>query len=175
MSNIYYWQKLRFSKRRFSRNKNLKKCTRFQKQKGRRYIRGNVYFGIAVFSSLSCTNLCLIFLLSCFAQEIKGFYQSPLRIEDEFPNIMNVSPNILAKNSSIKILRHSFVDKRAMITGTLESSCHWESLPPFCLRKKTPEKTFLSITMNYRKIVQKNKLCHLKQQSICCLMIYDII
>ena len=160
---------MRFSKRQFSRNKNLKTCTRFQEQKRRRYIRGSVYFGIVVFSSLSCINICLIFLLSCFAEEIKGFYQSFLT------DIMNVSPNILAKNSSIKILRYSFVDKKAMITGSLESSCLWESLAPFCLPKKTPEKTFLAITMNYSKIVEKNKLCHLKQQSICCLMIYDII
>ena len=34
----------------------------------------------------------------CFALEIKGFYQSSLGDEFDFSDIMNVSPNILAKN-----------------------------------------------------------------------------
>ena len=34
MSNIYYWEKLLFSKLRFSRKENLKKCTNFKEQKG---------------------------------------------------------------------------------------------------------------------------------------------
>ena len=33
MSNIYYWQKLTFSKLRFSQKENLKKCTNFDEQK----------------------------------------------------------------------------------------------------------------------------------------------
>ena len=32
------------------------------------------------------------------------------------------------------------------------------------LRKKRPEKAFLTLKVNYRKIVQKNKLCHSKQK-----------
>ena len=98
MSNIYYWEKLTFSKLRFSRKENLKKCTNFEEQKGTRYIRGNVYFGIIVFSCLSSTKPCLRFLLICFAREIKGFYQSSLGNEVDFRDIMNVSLNILAKN-----------------------------------------------------------------------------
>ena len=65
MSNIHYWEKLTFSKlvgKVISWKENLKKCTRFEEQKGTRYIRGNVYFGIAVFNSLSSTKLCLGFL-----------------------------------------------------------------------------------------------------------------
>ena len=77
---------------------NLKKCTSFEEQKGTRYIQGNVYFGIIVFSCLSSTKPCLRFLLICFAREIKGFYQSSLGNEVDFRDIMNVSPNILAKN-----------------------------------------------------------------------------
>ena len=50
MPNIYYQEKLTFSKLRFSRKENLKKCTSFEEQKGTRYIRGNVYFGIIIFS-----------------------------------------------------------------------------------------------------------------------------
>ena len=46
---------------------------------------------------------------------------------------------------------------------------------PFCLRKKRPENVFLTLIVNYRKIVQKNKLCHPKQQQIDYLMTYDVI
>ena len=98
MSNIYYWEKLTFSKHRFSRKENLKKCTNFEEQKGTRYIRANVYVGIIVFSCLSSTKPCLRFLLNCFVREIKGFYQSFLGKEVDFRDIMNVSPNILATN-----------------------------------------------------------------------------
>ena len=98
MSNIYYWEKLTFSKLRFSRKENLKKCTNFEEQKGTRYIRGNVYIGIIVFSCLSSTKPCLRFLLNCFVREIKGFYQSSFENEVDFRDKMNVSLNILAKN-----------------------------------------------------------------------------
>ena len=81
-----------------------------------------------------------------------------------FRDIINVSPNILAKNWNFKKLRHSFVDERALITTTLISSCHWKTLVPFCLRKKIPENAFLTLIVNYHKIVQKNKLCHSKHQ-----------
>ena len=81
-----------------TRKENLKTCTTFEEQKGTKYIRENVYFGIIVFSCLSSTKPCLRFLLICFDQEIKGFYQSSLGNEVDFRDIMNVSPNILAKN-----------------------------------------------------------------------------
>ena len=38
-----------------SSEKDLKKCTAFEEQNGTRYIRGNVYFGIIVFSCLLST------------------------------------------------------------------------------------------------------------------------
>ena len=44
MSNIHYWEKLTFSKVRFSRKENLKKCTSFEKQKGPGYIREKALF-----------------------------------------------------------------------------------------------------------------------------------
>ena len=138
----------------------MKKCTSFEEQKGTRYIREN----IIVFSYLSATKLCLRFLLNCFVREIKGFYQSSLGNEVDFGDIMNVSPNILAKNQNFKKLRDSFVDERALIRTTLICSCHWKTLVPFCLRKKRPENTFSTIIVNYRKSVQTNKLCHSKQQ-----------
>ena len=51
-----------------------------------------------------------------------------------------------------------------MITMTLISSCHWKTLVPFCMGKERPENAFLTVTVNYHKIVQKNKLCHSEQQ-----------
>ena len=83
MSNIYYWEKLTFSNLSFSKEKNLKICAGFEEQNGTRYIRWNVYYGIIVFSYILSTNPCLIFLLICFTQEIKGFYQSSLGNEVE--------------------------------------------------------------------------------------------
>ena len=88
---------------------------------------------------------------------------------------MNVSPNILAKNQNIKKLRHGPVDERALITVTLISSCHWKTLVPFYLRKERPENAFLTLVVNYHKIVQKKKLCYSKQQLIIYLMMYDVI
>ena len=98
MSNIYYWEKLTFSKLHFSRRENLKKCTNFEERKGTRYIRRNVYIGIIVFSCPSSTKPCLRFLLNSFVQEVKGFDQKSSEDEVEFRNIMNVSLIILAKN-----------------------------------------------------------------------------
>ena len=94
-----------FSKLGFSRKQNLKKGTSFEESKGTRYIRRNVYFGMIVFSCISCTKLCLRFLLICFAREIKGFYQSSSGNKVDLTDIMNVSPNILAKNKNLKKLR----------------------------------------------------------------------
>ena len=99
-------------------------------------IRQNLYFGISIFSCLLSTKLCPRLLLNCFVREVKGFYQSSLGNEVDFRDIMNVSPNILAKNWNFKKLRHGFVDERALITKTLISFCHWKILVPFCLRKK---------------------------------------
>ena len=54
-------------------------------------------------------------------------------------------------------MKHGFVDERALITMTLISSCQWKTLVPFCLRKKRPENAFLTLIVNYQKIVLKNK------------------
>ena len=96
MSNIYYWKKLTFSKLRFSPKEKLRKCTNFEKQKGTRYIRGNVYICIIVFSCVSPTKPCLRFLLNYFLREIKGFYQSSVGNEVDFRDIMNVSLNMMS-------------------------------------------------------------------------------
>ena len=109
---------MKFSKLRLYRKENLKTCTTFEEEKRTKYILGNVYFGIVVFSCLSSTKPCLRFLLICFDREIKGFYQSSLGNEFDFTDIMNVSPNILAKNQNFRKLRHGFVNKRTMSTMT---------------------------------------------------------
>ena len=120
------------------------------------------FFDIILFSCLSSTKPCLRFLLICFVREIKSFYQSSLGNEVNFRDAMNVSANLLAKN--FNKLRHGFVDERALMTTSLIPSCHWKTLVPFCLLKKRPENAFLTLIVNYRNIVQKNKLYHPKQQ-----------
>ena len=67
-------------------------------EKTKRYIWENVSFGIIIFSCLSSTKSCLIFLLNCFVQEIKGFYQSFLGNEVDFGDVMIFFPNILTRN-----------------------------------------------------------------------------
>ena len=47
---------------------------------------------------------------------------------------------------SKQALRDGFVDERALIAATLISSCHWETLVPFFLRKKRSEKAFLTLS-----------------------------
>ena len=117
-----------------------------------------------ILALLSSAVFCVQNLFNYFVREIKGFYQSSLGNEVDFRDIMNVSPNFLAKNWNFKKLRQGFVDEIALITTKLISSCHWKTLVPFCLRKKRPENAFLTLIVNYRKIVQKSKLSHSKQQ-----------
>ena len=80
---------------------------------------GETFILALVFSCLLSTKPCLRFLLICFAQEIKGYYQSSLGNEVDLTDIMNVSPNISAENYNFKKLRLGFVDDRAMITTAL--------------------------------------------------------
>ena len=154
----------------------MKKYTSFEEQNGTRYIEENLYFvNLNIFSCLSSTKPCLRFLLNSFVREIKGFYQSSLGTGVDFRVIMNVSPNSLAKNENFKKLRHGFVDERALISTTLVSSSHWKTRVPFSLRNKRPENAFLTLIINYFKILQKKKLCHPEQQKISHLIIYDVI
>ena len=120
----------------FSRKENLKKCTSFEEQKGTKYIKENVYFGIIIFSCHSSAKPCLRFCFICLAQEIKGFYHNSLGNEVDFRDIMNVSPIMLAKNQNFNKLRHGFLDERALILTTLISSCHLKTLVPFSCRRK---------------------------------------
>ena len=67
----------------------MTKSTSFEEQKGTRYIRGNLYFGIIIFNCLLSTRPCLRFLLICFVREVKIFYQSSFRNEVDFMNVIN--------------------------------------------------------------------------------------
>ena len=100
MSNIYYCEKLAFSKlggkvnfseRKFEEMHYLRRAKRHKIYSGKRL------FGTIVFSCLSSTKPCLRFLLVCFAREIKGFYQIYFGNEVDFRDIMNVYPNILGE------------------------------------------------------------------------------
>ena len=162
MSNIYYWEKLTFSELRFSMKRNLKKCTSFDEQKVTRYIPGKAYFGIIVFSCLLSTNLCLRFLLICFAREIKSFNQSSLENEIDFINIMNLSLNILTKNKLFKKLRRGFVNERQWLQQH-SSSSHWK-ICIFLLANKNIWKSIFNTNSELHRIVQKNNLIHSKQQ-----------
>ena len=165
MLNIYYWENLTFSKLvgiNFFGKKIRRNALALKSKKGTKYIRVNVYFDIIVFSCLSSTKLYLRFLLICFAREIKSFYQGFFGNEIDFRDIMNVSLRILAKKQIFKKLGHGLVDKKALITTTLISSSHSKTLVPFCLQKKRFENAFLTLIVNYCKIVQKNKLNHEK-------------
>ena len=98
--------------------KNLKKCTSFEKQKGASYIHRNIYFGIIVFSYLSSTNSCLRFLLICFALEIKRFYQSFLG------NEVDLAKNWNLKKHEIRFYRWKSNDYNDMnIFLSLENPC----------------------------------------------------
>ena len=50
-----------------------------------------------------------------------------------------------------------------MFTTTLISSAHWKTLVPFCLRRKRTENALLTLTVNYRKIVQKKIIMPFKR------------
>ena len=82
------------------------------------------------------------FFLICFAQKLIDFCQTSFENKVDFRNIMNVSPNTLAKNQNFKKLRHGFADERAMITTTLISSCQWKTLTFLLAKEKTLKRAF---------------------------------
>ena len=142
----------------------MKKCASFEEQK----IVYKLYSGKRLFWHY-CQQLpfvykaFLIFLLICFNRVARGFYQSSVRNDVDFRDIMNVSQNILVKNQNFKNLRLNFVDKRALVTRKVISSCHWKNHVTFCLQKKKPENAFSTVTV--LKITRScRKRCHPKQQ-----------
>ena len=61
-------------------------------------------------------------------------------------------------------MSHTFVDERKITTMLLRSFCHWKDLGPYWLCNKRCEEAFLTLTVNYHKIVEKNKWCYSKQE-----------
>ena len=120
----------------------MKKCTSFEEQKGAKYIRGNVYFGIIIFNCLLSTKACLRFILICFARELEGFYRNSLRYEVDFRDIINVSPNILAKYSNFKKGETRFCRWKCTDKNDINIFLPLENLSTFLLAK---EKTWKSI------------------------------
>ena len=99
----------------------------FDEQKGTRYIRRRVYFFALLSTAVFCLQKSKI-SFHLFCSEDKGFHQCSLWNEVDFTNIMNFSLSILDKNLNFRKLRLAFVDEKAMITATLESSYHWKTL-----------------------------------------------
>ena len=102
MSNIYYWEKpdvlKTFQKRKFLEKEIWRNVLALNSKKVQGILAET--FILALLSSaafLLKTRVSDFFKIS-FAQEIKGFYQSSLGNDVDFRDIMNVFPNISAKN-----------------------------------------------------------------------------
>ena len=126
MSNIYYWEKLMLSKlvreSKFLGTKIWRNALPLKSKKVQD-IFGEIIILAILSSAVICLQNYLRFLLIRFAWEIKDFHQS-----SSVRDIMNISPNILAKIQNFKKLRHGFVDERALMTTIFISSCHWKTL-----------------------------------------------
>ena len=146
------------------RSQNWFKCNSFEKPKGTRYTGGNLYFGIIIFSCLSSAKQSLRFLLICFVLEIKGFYQSFLGNEVDFTDIMNVYLNVLAKKKKIQKTETLTFRWKSKDYNNINVFLSLEIPCTFLLAKEKTWKTFFILRVSHSKIVQKNKLCHAKQQ-----------
>ena len=147
-------------KSKFLRKKVWRNALPFCKSKKVQCIFWETFISALLSSAVFRLRNCRRFLVNCFAREIKGFYRSSLGNEIDFMDVMKVSPNILDKNfkkTETRFRRWTSTDNNDInIFLSLEN--------PFYLWKKRPENAFLALIVNYRKIVQKSKLCHSKQQ-----------
>ena len=115
--------------------KKMKKCASFKEQK--------IVYKVNSWKCLFwyyCQQLpfvykaILIFLVICFHQETRGFYQSSVRNDVNFRDMFSKISWLkikISKNWDLYI-----VEKRALATRTVISSCHWKSHVPFGLQKK---------------------------------------
>ena len=135
----------------------MKKCTSSKEQEGTRYIWGKVYSGIIAFSCLSSVKLCLRFILICFAQEIKSFYQSSLGNMVDFRDTMDVSPDILAKKIKFQetethVCRWKSIDSND-INIFLSQENHWTFL---LVKEKTWKHIFNTNSELSQNCIQKH-------------------
>ena len=74
---------------------------------------------------------------------MKRLYQSPLGNKVDFRDIMNVSPNILAKSRNFQKLRHGFVDEIALKKNDIDMFLLLKNVCIFLLAKeKTCKRIF---------------------------------
>ena len=74
---------------------------------------------------------------------MKRLYQSPLGNKVDFRDIMNVSPNILAKSWNFQKLRHGFVDEIALKKNDIDMFLLLKNVCTFLLaREKTCKRIF---------------------------------
>ena len=171
LSNTIIYISFIYSKTRFSCKEDSKKCTCFEELKGTRYIQGNVYFEIIVFSSLSPTDLRLEFVFICFTRALKAFYQISRGNGLDFMHF--------PKNLGLRL---NFQKTESWFCGWRSNECNniniFQSLETAYRLLLAKEKTWKRIfkpTANGPKTIQKNNSCHPKQQYIDCLMIYYAI
>ena len=109
----------------------MKKCASFEEQKVQGIFRETFVLALLSLAVFAYKMLSQISFILYYSGD-KGLL-SELKNEVDFSYIMNVSPNILARNLNFKKLGRGFVDERALITMTLISSFYWKILEPFCL------------------------------------------
>ena len=108
-----------------------------------------------------------------FAREIKDFYQSSIRNEVDFRDLMNASPNILAKNSNFKKVRQfcrwkSTDNNDFNIFLSLETTC------TFLVAKEKTWKRIFNLNGKLSQNGTEKKIMPSKQQWIGYLMMYDV-
>ena len=165
MPIIYYWEKLGFSKLVGKVNflERTFECTGFKEEKDKRYIRGNVYFGIIVFSCLSSTETCLRFSLTSLALEI-SLLSKFLRKWSSFQGHNESFPKYLGWKLKFKKTEARFFGRNSTDNNGINILLSLGNPSTFLLAK---EKIWKRIFNNNSELSQnrtENKLCHPKQQ-----------
>ena len=118
--------------------------------------RKNKYFDINVFSCLSSTNGSQnCFSLFSYFMRKWGWFQGH---DVRFPQNL-VSRSKFQKTETLFFRWKSNDYNDIDICLSLKNPC------TFCFQKKKPENTFLKLTVNYRKIIQKKTYLYAKQNS----------
>ena len=95
-----------------------------------------------------------VFLI-CFSWEIKGFYQISWGNEVDFTDMMYIFSKISAQNWNFKKMRDAILSMKEQWLQR-----HWyrpvNGKPLYLFAcEENPEKTFVTLTVNYCKILQK--------------------
>ena len=141
-------------KTRFSRKEILKKCTNFEEQKDKRYIRGKVYFDIIAFSCCSSTKLSqFFFFFFCIVDKDSIRFREEVSLISwtwfTFPQKSRFKINISKKIHKIET---RFWEERvmiAMVSLPLQNPC------TFFVAKEENWKRIFKTKVNDPKIIQK--------------------